>query len=72
MQKNTVSSDSLFLRFFNTTFIYLSLAVLGLYCYTWAFSNCGERGLFFAERKLLFVVQGLLITAASHIAEHGL
>ena len=36
------------------------------------FLYCGERGLFFAERKLLFVVQGLLITTASHIAEHGL
>jgi len=27
VQKNTVSSDSLFLRFFNTTFIYLFLVV---------------------------------------------
>ena len=39
-----------FFKFFN-----LFLAVLGLHCYTWAFSSCGERGLLFVA------VRGLLI-----------
>ena len=46
--------------------IYLSLAVLGLHCCTWAFSSCGEWGLLFV------VVHGLLIAVASLVAEHGL
>ena len=47
-------------------FIYLFLAALGLHRCTWAFSSCSER-------ELLFVaVRGLLIAAASLVAEHGL
>ena len=47
-------------------FIYLFLVALGLRCRAWAFSSCGERGLFFV------VVHGLLIAVASLVAEHGL
>ena len=39
---------------------------MGLYCCMWAFSSCGEQGLLFVA------VRGLLITAASLVAEHGL
>ena len=46
--------------------LFLILAVLGLCCYTWAFSSCGEQGLLFV------VVHGLLITVASLVVEHGL
>ena len=46
--------------------IYLFLAALGLCCCVWAFSSCGERGLFFV------VVCGLLIAVASLVEEHGL
>ena len=42
------------------------LAVLGLRCCVRAFSSCGEQGLLFV------VVCGLLIAAASLVAEHGL
>ena len=42
----------------------LFLAVLGLPCYTWAFSSCGEQGLLFV------VVPGLLSVVASLAAEH--
>ena len=42
------------------------MAVLGLYCCTWAFSSCGERGLLFVA------VHGLLIAVDSLVAEHGL
>ena len=41
-------------------------AVLGLRCYAWAFSSCGERGLLF------IVVCVLLTVVASLVAEHGL
>ena len=44
----------------------LFLTVLGLRCYAWAFSSCGEWGLLFV------VVRGLLIAVASLVAEHGL
>ena len=47
-------------------FIYLFLIALGLRCCTWAFSSCGERGLFFVA------VRGLLIAVASLVEEHGL
>ena len=46
-------------------FIYLFLAVLGLCCYTQAFSSCSEQLPFVA-------VHGLLIAVASLVAEHGL
>ena len=44
----------------------LFLAALGLPCCVRAFSSCGERGLLFVA------VRGLLIAAASLVAEHGL
>ena len=46
--------------------IYLFLAALGLCCYVWAFSSCGEQGLLFVA------VRGLLIVVASLVAEHRL
>ena len=49
-------TQSVFLVFFLIYLcIYLLLAVLGLHCYTWAFSGCSEPGLLFV------VVRGLLI-----------
>ena len=51
--------------FFLYKFMYLFLAALGLRYCTWAFSSCGERGLFVA-------VRGLLIVVASLVVEHGL
>ena len=42
------------------------MAVLGLGCYAWALSSCGEQWLLFVE------VRGLLIVVASPVAEHGL
>ena len=63
------SAESLFFLsfFFNINlFIYLFWAVLGLCCYAWAFSDCGEQGLLFVA------VCGLLIAVASLVAEHGL
>ena len=46
--------------------IYLFLAVLGLRCCAWAFSNCGKQGLLFV------VVHGLLTVVAFLVEEHGL
>ena len=54
------------LFYFIFKFIYLFMATLGLRCCAWAFSSCGERGLFFVP------VRGLLIAVASFVAEHGL
>ena len=63
MKKNLFHYYYCFLFF---KFIYLFLAVLGLCCCVQAFSSCSER-------ELLFVaVRGLLIAAASLVAEHGL
>ena len=45
-------------------FFYSFLAVVGLCCCSWAFSNCGEQGL------LLIRVYGLLIAVASLVVEH--
>lgn len=42
------------------------LAMLGLYCFAWAFSRCSEHGL------LLIAVHGLLIAVVPLVAEHGL
>ena len=47
-------------------YLFLFLAVLGLRRCTRAFSSCSEQGLLFV------VVGGLLIAAASLVAEHGL
>ena len=55
--------------FFNKliyVFIYIILAVLGLYCCAQDFSSCGERGLLFVA------VRRLLTAVASLVAEHGL
>ena len=52
--------------FINLFFIYLFFAALGLRCYAWAFSSCGEQGLLFVA------VHGLLIAVASLVLEHGL
>ena len=54
-----------FQQIFNFYF-YLFLAALGLHCYTWTFSSCGEWGL------LCTAVRRLLIAAASLVAEHRL
>ena len=51
---------------FRNLLINLFLAELGLCCWAWAFSSCGEWGLLFV------VVHGLLIAVASLVAEHGL
>ena len=56
--------DGMFFNFY--LFIYLFLAELGLCCWARAFSSCGEQGLLF------IVVCGLLIAAASLVAEHGI
>ena len=40
---------------------------MGLHCFAEAFSSCGEQGLL-----SLAAVRGLLIAAASLVAEHGL
>ena len=56
--------EGVFLNLF--ILFYLFLAALGLRCYAWAFSSCGERGLLFV------VVRGLLIAVASLVVEHGL
>ena len=42
------------------------MAVLGLRFCAWAFSSCGEWGLFFVA------VHGLLIAVASLVSEQGL
>ena len=47
-------------------FLIYFLAVLGLCCFAWAFSSCGEWGLLFV------VVRGFLIVVASLVAEYGL
>ena len=47
-------------------FVFCVLAMLGLRCFTRAFSSCSERGLLFVA------VCGLLIAMASLVAEHGL
>ena len=45
--------------------IYLFMAALGLRCFVWALSSCGEQGLLF------ITVNGFLIAVASLVAEHG-
>ena len=47
-------------------FIYSFLAALHLHCYVQTFSSCSEWGLLFP------LVCGLLVAAASLVAEHGL
>ena len=39
--------------------------MLGLRCYAWAFSTCGEWGVLYVE------VPGLLIAVASPVVEHN-
>ena len=52
--------------FLNNLFNSLFLVALHLHCCTQAFSRCGKRGLLFVA------VLGLLIAAASLVAEHRL
>ena len=64
--------------FFFYKFIYLFLAVLGLCCYTRAFSSCSERGLHFVEVHgasggyTSLRCTGFLIVVTSLVVEHGL
>ena len=53
-------------RWCDPFFIYLFLAMLGLYCFVWAFSSCSEHGLLF------IAMHGLLIAVVSLVAEHRL
>ena len=53
-------------RSFFFSFLISFLAAVGLHCCAWAFSSCGERGLFF------FMVCRLLIIMPSLVAEHRL
>ena len=46
-------------------YLFLFLAALGLCCFVWAFSSCGEQGLHFIAAR------GCLIAVASLIAEHS-
>ena len=55
-----------FFFLFNFIYLFSLLAALGLRCYAWAFSSCGEGGLHFVATR------GLLIAVASLVAEHGL
>ena len=62
---NILNTTELYILFiFLNTFIYLF--IFGCVGSSWAFSNCGERGL------LSVVVHGFLIVVASLVAEHGL
>ena len=45
--------------------LFYFLVVLGLCCYAWAFSTCGEWGVLYVE------VPGLLIAVASPVVEHN-
>ena len=56
---------SVFFFFLNVPFFFFFLAVLGLRCYTQAFSRCDEQGLLFVA------VRVLLIAVASLVAQHG-
>ena len=58
--------SALEMYYFKKLLIYLFLAVLGLHCYAWDFSSCGQ------QRLLLVVACGLLSAVASLAAEHGL
>ena len=50
--------------FYVYKFISLFLAALGLRCYMWAFSSCGERGLLFVTvRELRIAVASLVVGA---------
>ena len=49
-----------------STFLFYFSVVLGLHCFAWAFSTCGEWGVLYVE------VPGLLIAVASPVVEHKL
>ena len=53
-------------NFLKNKFTYLSLAALGLHCCVWAFSSCGEQGLFFVA------VCRFLTAVAPLVEEHRL
>ena len=61
-----VHQDRIMKKFCKLSICLFILAVLGLRCYVWAFSSCGEQGLLFVA------VRGLLIAVASLVADHGL
>ena len=70
-ETDILTADCLLLLFlkinlFIYSFLFLSLAALGLHCCARAFSSCSEWGLLFV------VVRGLLIAVASLVVEHGL
>ena len=52
--------------FFKSIYLFNLLALVDLYCCTWAFSSCREQGLLFVG------MCGLLISKASLVAEHRL
>ena len=65
-----------FIYLFN---VILFLAALDLHCFTWAFSNCGERGLLFVRVRGASHCSGFsprgawaLGTRASVVVAHGL
>ena len=64
--KSQVTKLEVYIVLFFPFLVYLFLAVLGLRCCTWGFSNCGEQGLLFVA------VCGLLTAVASPAAEHRL
>ena len=51
---------------FKKKYLFLFLGALGLCCWTWTFSHCGEWGL------LSNAVHGFLIVEASLVVEHRL
>ena len=68
MQKSMyqASEEFFFFFLFISLFIYLFIWLHWVFVAAWAFSGCGECGLLFVA------VRGLLIAAASLVAEHGL
>ena len=52
--------------FFSPKFIYLHLAVEGLYCFAWVISSCSK------QVPLFVAICGLFIVVASLVAEHRL
>ena len=51
---------------FFLNFIYLFLTALGLGCFTWAFSSCGERGLLSHAVLRLIAVTSLVEHRSRH------
>ena len=49
---------------FQTQNVFFFLARLGVFCFAWVFSSCGERGLLF------IVLHGFLTEVASSVVGH--